>query len=68
MKQIQIFKIIRMQIFKDPVLIVVRSAYNNLSQKGVTVSFKRLDTYDTENPHMRSDCTTIRWGIVSSDA
>nr|GEZ43855.1 protein kinase-like domain, phloem protein 2-like protein [Tanacetum cinerariifolium] len=53
--------------FRDLVLVVVSSAYNNLFQKGIPISFKSLDTYDTNNPHVRSDCTTIRWGIVSSD-
>nr|GEX85552.1 hypothetical protein [Tanacetum cinerariifolium] len=38
-----------------------------LIHEGVTVSFKFLDTYDNDNPHVRSDCTMIKWGTVSSD-
>nr|GFC66148.1 hypothetical protein [Tanacetum cinerariifolium] len=40
---------------------------NNLFQGGVAVSGYCLETDDTENPNMRSDCTTIRGATVSVD-
>ncbi|GJV16162.1 hypothetical protein Tco_1361485 [Tanacetum coccineum] len=38
---------------------------NNLFQVCVTVSGEGLETDNTKNPHMRSDCTSIRRGTVS---
>nr|GEV97463.1 hypothetical protein [Tanacetum cinerariifolium] len=69
LKQVHVFKVIRMQIlkvgFRDLVFIVVDFTKNNLLQVCVAVSGYCLETNNTENPHVRSDCTTIRGGTVS---
>ncbi|GKD94454.1 hypothetical protein Tco_1374291, partial [Tanacetum coccineum] len=41
------------------------SAKNDLFQVCVTVLREGIETDDTENPYVGSNCTTIRGGIVS---